>query len=117
MFVGRFKLSIDGSRIVLPKDIFNELGTRDLILFCNDQKEIFFYNADSLKEFTKTISLDPQRIPKKVSRMLAEARKAHVDAKRRVTLPQQLMKAARLEQSCFLMGKAHSCVLNRTGHP
>ncbi len=115
-FVGTYKLSIDNSRIVLPKEVSSEIGSNELILFFNEKRrEIFFYTGDSVKEFMKTVPLDPNRIPRRTSRMLASAHKAQLDGKRRLMLPKSQRDKARLSNSCSLIGQGNLCVLKAKG--
>lgn len=111
-FVGTYKLSIDNSRIVLPREVLSEIGSNELILFLNEKRrELFFYSQDSVKEFMKTVPLDPNRISRRMSRMLANAHKVQLDGKRRLMLPRSQRYNARLKDSCFLVGQGNLCVL------
>lgn len=112
MFVGTFKLAIDGSRIFLPKEIFSEVDPRNLILFCDEKKrQVVFYRKDSMESLIQTFPLNPDRISERLSKMLAKGHKSKVDSKRRLLIPNHHKKSVKLTQNCYLIGQGHFCVL------
>jgi DNA-binding transcriptional regulator/RsmH inhibitor MraZ len=112
MFVGTYPVSLDGTRIALPKEVFDTLGDKKLTFFSIEEtKHVFFHSKASLEELRKTMALFPNQLPKSIARMLAHAHVVQIDKKRRLVLPQQIIEQAEIKTACYLIGQGNTCLL------
>lgn len=112
MFVGTFQLTVDRSRILLPEEILSEIGARAVILFLDEKKRrVIFYSQGSIETLSKNLPSDPDRLPGRMARMLANGRRGQVDKKKRLSIPGDLAKKVGIGKRCRLIGQGHFCVL------
>ncbi len=112
MFLGTFKLTVDGFRILLPGEILSEIGAREVILFLDEKKRrVIFYSHGSIETLSRSLPSDPGRLPVRMAKMLANGHRGRVDNKKRLSIPSDLAKKVGIERSCRLIGQGHFCVL------
>lgn len=112
MFVGTFKLTIDRSRVLLPKEIFAGIGARQVVLFLDEKKrQLVFYSQSSVDTLSKTLPSDPDKLARRMSMMLANGHVARVDNKKRLVIPSTVLEKVGIERNCYLIGQGHFCLL------
>lgn len=112
MFVGTFNLTVDRCRILLPPDIFSQIGASKIILFLDEKKRrVIFYGHGSIETFGKSLPSDADRLPARMARMLANGHRVRVDNKKRLSIPTDLAKKVGIAKMCRLIGQGHFCVL------
>ncbi len=117
MLVGTFEILLDGSRIVLPRAIFKELSSREVLMFFDSQHgEIVLYGKDSSEVLKRNLPLTPDVMSKKLARMLARGYQSTVDKKRRLFIPEEFRRKIFSSRKCYLVGQGQYCVLKADPH-